>query len=151
MIDSNFEAMYENYTTYWNEKVPELAILPYIPALRYQGLIYPEPDTNKYFCLLSTVTIRAEQATLAVNVGDPGKRRYKVRGLIFAQIYGPRNQPGSHAIAGKLAKLGQSAFRAYPRDHNVWYTNATVENLEPEKNWVRWNVSASFTFDEFAG
>ena len=148
-MDDNFQAMYAQFTNVWNAKIPGLSILTYVPEIRYQGLIYPEPDRTKYFCRLSTVTIRAEQATLAVSVGDPGRRRFKVRGLIFAQIFGPRQDPGAYDIAGKLAKVGQSAFRAYPEDQNIWFTNATVENLDPDDNWVRWNVSASFTFDEF--
>lgn len=148
-MDSNFEAMYEHFTNVWNDLVPQTGSFAYVPEIRYQGNIYGEPDRSKYWCRLSTVTIRAEQATLATDVGDPGKRRYKVRGLIFAQIFAPRQEMGAWENASKLAKVAQTAFRNYPSQLNVWFNNATIENLEPEDNWVRWNCSASFTFDEF--
>lgn len=148
-MDQNLEEMYANFTNTWNTLIPTLGVVSYIPEIRYQGALYGDPDRSKYWCRLSTVTLRAEQATLSTNAGDEGKRRYKVRGLIFAQIFAPRQVVGAWEIAGSLAKVAQTAFRKYPSNSNVWMTNATIENLEPEENWIRWNVSASFTFDEF--
>lgn len=149
-MDTNLAAMYEHFT---NGFASEAATIIGAPVeIRYQGNVYTtEPDRSKYWVRLSTVTLRSEQATLSTSASELGKKRYKVRGMIFVQVFGPRQTIGANEKCGELAYLARKILRKNPPQHdaNVWFTNATAENLEPIDNWLRWDTSASFTFDEF--
>jgi hypothetical protein len=148
-MDPILESMYEHFTTNWDLGVD--AIIPGGIEIRYQGNIYKEdPDRNAYWARLSTVYTRSEQATLSNSVINPGSKRYKTTGIVFLQVFGPRHQPGAWNTCDALAKLGQKVFRQYVSTGNVWYNNATVENLPYEENWLRFNTSARFTYDEFS-
>ena len=149
-MDNNFLAMYEHFT---NGFASEAATIIGAPVeIRYQGNVYAkEPDRSKYWVRLSTVTLRSEQATLSTSASEIGKKRYKVRGMIFVQVFGPKQTIGANDKCGKLAYLARKILRKNPTKagSTVWFTNATAENLEPLDNWLRWDTSASFTFDEF--
>lgn len=148
-MDPVLESMYEHFSTIWDASVG--AIVPGGIEVRYQGNIYNEdPDRNAYWCKLSTVYTRSEQSTLSNSVRELGKKRYKVTGIIFLQVFGPRHQPGAWHKCDALAKLGQKVFREYVATGNVWYNNATVESLPYEENWIRFNTSARFTYDDFS-
>lgn len=149
-MDYNIEAIYKHFVDEFSTEAATIVGAPV--EIRFRGNNYDtQPSRDKYWVRLSPVVIRSEQATLSVSSKEFGKKRYKTRGVIFAQIFGPREKFGSYDKCGELATLARKVLRKNPTDPNstVWFKEATAEGLDPEDNWQRWDTSASFTFESF--
>jgi len=121
------------------------AIVGYVPELRWWGVEEPnEPNTSVFWARVSQQTVTEEQSTLQ----NGECIRYETEGLVFVQLFCPKSDAKSIEKGRKLAMLARDAYRGNSTDGNVWFRDARIKELDPEKDWFRFNVVAEYTYDE---
>ena len=69
---------------------------------------------------------------------------------MFIQIFAPKSISNAMDKIEDLAILARDSFRSNisPTGSNIWLRNSRIEELSPESKWLRFNVTANYTFDE---
>jgi len=125
------------------------AVAGYVPEVRYQGKeVGTVPDSTKHWARISTQSVLETQATLSTCVEESGKSRYESSGLVFVQLFAPKNVATAYDIGTKLAQIARNAFRGKKTTGQVWFRNVRINNLEPEALLYRFNVVAEYEYDE---
>lgn len=126
-------------------------IVGYVPEIRWQGVEEQSAiDASKFWCRHSLEIVEEQQSTLSTCEGAPGKKRYTTYGLVFVQIFCPRNLALAYRQGKLLGELAKSAYRGTSTPGGVWFRNATLKPLQPENSYIRFNVSAQFEYDSLA-
>lgn len=104
----------------------------YTLDIRYQGVPKAsKPDMQKLWVRVSSQIVGDGQASLT-NV--QGARMYEAHGLLFIQLFCPRNVGGSLDKGMKLAMALQNAFRKPSPSNEIWFegTPGQVIRVLPE-------------------
>lgn len=119
-------------------KVSSLAYVawPRVPAAS-------NPDKTTLWARVSMQTVTDSQSSLA---GSNGVRRFETVGLLYVQLFAPRNIGGSSEEALTLAKTIRDEFRkASPSGLISFKDQKIVELPETDQNYPI-NVSVTFTY-----
>jgi hypothetical protein len=84
------------------------------------------------------------QASLASNIG---KRKWNRQGVLMVQCFVPLNKGGLDA-ARDIATALQNGIQGAATDGDVWFRNATVNEVGRSDGWYQVNFSALFTYDD---
>lgn len=140
-------AMFGRFRIAWESGSPW--IVGYVPYVYWQGVRDPRPvDMSVYWARVSQQTVDEQRGSLSNDVGEPGKARYNVAGLIFVQLFCPQKDAASMERGRALAVVARDAFRGHTADGVVWFRNARINELEPESLADRFNVVAEYEYDE---
>lgn len=126
-----------------------MAMIGYEPELRFQGV--PEstmPGTDKVWMRASLQTVDESQKTFSTCEGSPGKKLYTSYGLVFVQIFIPKNINGMWIKGTTFAAVLRNAFRGSKSGEGVWFRNSRIEELAPEADFFRINVVSEFEYSE---
>lgn len=115
--------------------------------IRFKDDGEPEPLQGRYWARVSRVTVSEEQETLR---NAEGLRRWLTVGIIYVQIFCPRQDDGHQDKAELLAEDMRNLFRDYTCDPHLEFTQATIDdNVPPEPAWLAVTVSARFWYRQF--
>lgn len=139
--------IYGAFLTAWNAN--SAAIAGYVPTVYYQG-VQPDspPDSSKIWCRISHDIVLEQQTTLSNCEGAPNQKRYTTTGLVFVQVFGPKEDAEVWLKMQKLAKVARNAYRGKSTPGRVWFRNARIKPLADEELYKRFNVIAEFEYDE---
>lgn len=118
-------------------------ILGYVPDTRWPGVpLGTKPDATRLWVRVSAKVITDNQATLA---NANGKTLYEATGMLYIQLFCPRNIGASIDNGRLVAKAIQSAFRT-SLSAEIWYTKAKIEELPESDESYPINVSVQFYY-----
>jgi hypothetical protein len=92
------------------------------------------------------LTVRHGPSAQASLSGATGTSRYERSGILTAQIFIPNGE--GLALGYSLAKTVIDAFEGKATPRQVWFRNATVNEVGPSEEWFQMNVTIGFTYDE---
>jgi hypothetical protein len=125
------------------------SIVGYLPEMRFHGVESPElPDKTLYWARLSTTTLDDRQATLSTCIGAPNQRKYEEKGLVYVQVFAPKNGDNSDRNLGLLSELVQASLRGKKTSGGIWFTGVRIIPLSAEESFSRRNVVAEYTRDQ---
>lgn len=141
------DELYAKFVAAWNAQ--SAAVVGYVPQIFFQG-VQPEtpPDSSKYWCRVSHDIVIESQTSLSTCEGAPGQRRYTAQGLLFVQLFGPKEDAQAFEFLQKLAIIGRNAYRGKTTPGHIWFRNVRVKPLPDEELYKRFNVIAEFEYDE---
>lgn len=142
------DLMFARFRTAWNAQAA--AIVGYVPDVQYQGInAFAKPNTARYFARVSQRTVLESQSTLSTQCGLPGQKRFTTDGLLFVQIFGPTTDKKASLLAPRLARIARNAYRSNVPGDSILYRKARIQDgLEPEAEFVRFNVVTEYQYDE---
>lgn len=120
------------------------SIIGYAPEMRWPGAAKgSKPDMTSFWLRTSLQIVTEDQSSLA---NDFGSRMYESVGLLFVQLFCPRNLPGSIDKGRLLAERIKSVFRQQSISGEVWYKNPKVVPLPETDQSYPFNVVITFSF-----
>jgi hypothetical protein len=121
-------------------------VVGYEPDIRWQGAPQGSaPDMDKYWARVSIQIVTDKQETLASD--SLGKRLYKATGLIYFQLFCPRNVANPTINGITLAELIRGAFRKASPSGSIFFYNQAIRELPPTDENYPINVVATFEYD----
>lgn len=145
--DIAVEEMQTLFNTAWQANSG--SVFGYIPAVEWYGREeLGTADRAKVWARFSTDNVFEEQATLSTCTGAPFQRRYNGSGLIFVQLFLPKNVTNAVVLGRKLAKVARDAFRGKKTEGGVTFYNARINDVPPEELFYRFNVVIEYDYDE---
>jgi len=105
-------------------------------------------DNSKFWARISLQQVTSGQSTLSENVSSNGQKRFTSTGLIFVQIFAPKDNT-SLPLLQKVDMLVQNCFRHSTA--NVILRNSRIKELNPTDGSLNHNVIADYEFDEIGG
>ena len=133
----------EHVTVAWFAAVAALGLEA---EVRYKDDGLEQPEQGSYWMRLSTQTVDEGHETLS----NGENRRFLTVGLVFVQIFCPRQDDNASDNADILAEAMRNAFRDPRVDANLEFTGATIDdNVRPEPAWIAVNVNARFSYRQF--
>lgn len=145
------DAMFVTFKTAWDADAA--AIVGYLPDVRYEGVPDDESDDkrhakqSKYWARLTVRNAVERQATLGSPHG-PGTHEYESFGTIAIQLFLPKKDDTALVVGRRLGMLVRNAFRGVASGDEVWFTDATLRERNPEDRWYRIDVTATYRFME---
>ena len=145
------DAMFKTFADAWNADAS--AIVGYLPDVRYEGVPDDEDDDkrhakqSKYWARLTVRNAVERQATLGTPHG-PGTHEYESFGTVSVQLFLPKKDGRALVVGRRLGMLARNAFRGVASGDEVWYTDATLRERNPEDRWYRIDVTATYRFTE---
>jgi len=122
-----------------------LSIAGYEPEIRWPGNpIGTKPDMTKYWGRPSTQIVLDGQSSLA---NDQGLRRYQAQGLLYFQLFCPRNVADSLENGRLLAEVIRTAFREGSPSGDLWFRNQKIVELPETDESYPINVVVEFLYD----
>lgn len=119
-------------------------LLGYDIDVRWPGVaIETKPAMDELWARVSMQIITEEQASLA-NVA--GNKMYETTGLLYVQLFCPRNQPASMDNGRQLAVDMRNAFRHDSPSQELWFRNQTVRELPETTENYPINVVVTFSY-----
>jgi hypothetical protein len=126
------------FDNYWQANAAD--IVGYTPAIRMPRIVYPTPENPAvHWGRLSIQSVMASQA-----------KKYQESGLVFIQLFGPRNEVEAAEQQDRLAQIARAAFRGISLPGKVWFRNARINNVPDESEMLRLNVVADYYYNEIA-
>lgn len=102
-------------------------LLGYTPDIRWPGVPKEAvPDKTKLWARVSLQIVTDTQTALA---NANGQRMFTANGLLFVQLFCPRNQPESIDNGRSIATDLQTVFRTNGISGEVWFTQAKFVEL----------------------
>jgi len=146
--DEGLDEIFALFSAAWLANT--FAIVGYVPDVRWPDVEEPaKPPSDKFWARVSTTTLTEEQCTLCGCVEQPGLRRYEIAGLVFVQIFCPKQLATASELGKKLAMIARGAFRGKQTEPGrIWFRNTRINPLPPEALFYRYNVVSEFEFDE---
>lgn len=119
-------------------------IIGYVPETRWQGVPKgPKPAMDKFWLRVSQQVVTESQASLS-NVDD--RRLWETVGLLYVQLFCPRNAVNSIVNGRLLAVRLRNAFRQQSLSNEIWYRNQKVVELAETSDNYPINVVIQFEF-----
>lgn len=114
-------------------------------VVQWQGVGSTDaPDGGKRWMRITMNHTDGRQASLA---GDTGARRWNRTGLVMVQCFAPLAK-GSIKEAIRMAAAVQNALQGKASPNCVWFRNAQINEVGPDKFWYQVNMTAIFDYDE---
>jgi len=113
-------------------------------VVRYFGRdLETVPPVNKFMVEVSQLTSTDRQTGFGVST-----RLYTATGTLYMKVFAPQVGANNYRKGQQLADGLKKGFRPRQTAGSVWYRQARVQELLPEKGAYRFNVSADYTYDE---
>lgn len=112
----------------WNTK------FGYTIDVRWPGIAKEnKPDPSKLWARVSKQVVKEQQSSLA-NV--QGERNFTTIGLLFTQLFCPRNQPATLDNGRMVAVALEQALRQSSPSGEIWFLNQAIRELpETDENY----------------
>lgn len=124
---------------------PAIAALGGDVVVRWQGVGSNEPpEGDKRWLRVTMNHTDGRQASLA---GATPVKRWNRTGLVMVQCFAPLAK-GSIKEAIKMATAVQNALQGKATPNCVWFRNAQINEVGPDKFWYQVNMTAIFDYDE---
>lgn len=120
------------------------AAFGYQPVLYYPGDPQAQkPDMTRLWARVSCKIVTDEQYSLA---NTNGEQLYEAVGLLFVQLFCPRNQPGSIDNGRRLGVALQRAFYPQSPSGEIWFRRAAVRELDETPDNYPINVVVEYRY-----
>jgi hypothetical protein len=136
----------EMFAAVYNMLISSLVttLLGYTPDIRFSGVAEPnEPDRTKYWVRISLQVVTDQQISL---MNAYQNALFQADGLLYIQIFCPRNKAASIDNGLIIALAVQNVFRNQSADGQVWYTKQRVQELPEDDLSYPILVSTRFTY-----
>ncbi len=119
------------------------ALLGYNIDTRWPGDAVPaKPSMVEMWARVSKQVVTDSQACLA---NANGERKFKTNGLLFVQLFCPRNQPATLENGRQVAIALQKEFRKQSPSGEISFRNQMIREIETDENYPI-NVSTEFEY-----
>lgn len=146
-FDQATDDIFSLFNTAWT--TGSAAIVGSVPFIYWPGLeIEENPETDKYFVIVSKKTVFEEQKTLSGNLDGLGTRRYNNRGFIMFSINAPVSDPEGYRKATLLGMLTRDAYRGKETSSAIWFRNCRVEEGVSTGRFNVINVVIEYEYDD---
>lgn len=132
--------------SYWNARAGGVVGTPEAaPELLWEGVEKSGPPAQSdAFARVTILHASGRQRSLA---SDTGTRRFERDGIVTVQCFAPRGRRGP-TLAEALASVAKDAFEGKASPGGVWFRNATIKEVGPDKGWFQVNAVVQFQYDE---
>ncbi len=121
-----------------------LPIVGIVPEVRYLGRAKPDiPPPDKMYLEVNVITNTSRQSGFGVT-----KRLYTTTGTLYAKLFAPMATPNNFRLAMLLADMLKKSFEIKELSASVWYRNARIVELIPERGFYRFNLTVDYNYDE---
>lgn len=121
-----------------------VAILGYVPELRFQGVpLATKPAMDKVWLRTSQMNVTEDQASLS-DINET--RMFETVGLLYVQVFCPRDVAGSIENGRALASLFRDAFRQQSNSAEIWYRKQKLVELPETADNYPINVIVEFRY-----
>lgn len=135
--------MYELFKVTLAAAVPSVGITP-MPVVRYFGRdTETAPPVNKFMIEVSQLNSTDGQTGFGV-----ATRLFTATGTLYMKVFAPQVGPNNYNRGQLLADALKKGFRPRQTAGKVWYRQARVQELLPEKGCYRFNVMVNYSYDE---
>lgn len=110
---------------------------------RYSGVPGEKPDQSRLWARVSAQLVTDGQTALANN---NGVKLYEAVGLLYVQLFAPRNIPGGEDKAEQLAEAIRSEFRKASPSGLIWFRNQKIVDLPETLESYPKNVVTTFSY-----
>lgn len=119
-------------------------LLSYDMDIRWPGKpVATKPDPTKLWARVSKQIVTDSQSSLA---NDGQQREFDATGLLYVQLFCPKNQPASLENGRTVAVALQQAFRKQSPSDEIWFRNQAIRELpETDENYPI-NVITEFQY-----
>jgi hypothetical protein len=117
------------------------------PKIFWEGKVLPtsaQPTSTDEWVQVSLRHVVGRQASLA---GANGARRWNRTGFITVQCFAPLAAGGVQA-ATQLASVVRDALQGQQTEDCVWFRNARINEVGPDRDWFQVNAIIDFDYDE---
>lgn len=136
------DEMFETVKTVFDSVAAPL--LGYDPDVRWPGVpVAAKPDRSKFWSRVSSQLVTDEQSALA-NASQ--LRLFEATGMLYVQLFCPRNIGGSIDSGRSIAIALQTALRKASPDNEVWYRKAKSVELPEDDASYPILVSVQYTY-----
>lgn len=115
------------------------------PLIRYFGR---DQDSTPWPASKFGVEVSQVGATNRQTAFGIGKRRYTTTGTLYLRVQAPQAGSNGFELGRKWCDGMKKAFRTASPGAKVWYRNARVSELSPERGAYRFNVEIDYVYDE---
>lgn len=124
------------------------SIVGYVPEIKWPGSSNDTiPDASKFWARVSNKSVLCGQKTLSESVVVSGARRFENNGLVFFQLFAPKDVD-SELKSINLSNMLLNTFRK--GTPNVIIRNARIDELPNENGCVRRNIICEYEYDEIS-
>jgi hypothetical protein len=119
-----------------------------VVQVRFGDVAQDDPDNATYWARISRRTVAEFQETLR---NGSGQRRFCSTGIVFVQLFCPNLKVDSKSLNNmdRIAEIVRNSFRTY-QGEELEFTNAEItDNVNPEPNWLRANISSAYSYRQF--
>lgn len=121
-----------------------LTLFGYVIDVRWPGVAYAtKPDPSKQWARVSQQVVTDGQVSLA---NTQGKRVFETVGLLYAQLFAPRNTPGAAENSRKVAEAIRDKFRGNSPSNEIWFRNQKIVELPTTQDSTPVNVVITYSF-----
>lgn len=137
----------QRFDDYWQANAG--SVTGYVPAIMMPRIVYSTPiNPAVHWGRLSIQSVMASQAAFC-GYGN-GAKKYQESGLVFVQLFGPRNKIEAAEQQDRLAQVARSSFRGISLPGKVWFRQARINSVPDENEMLRLNVVADYYYNEIA-
>ena len=129
--------MFAVFKDIWDVKAVQ--ILGYLPPVIWQGVQVPI-DKSNYWASVTQRTFSETQSALNT------ARMFTAQGVLFIDIYCPRESPDARSNGRLLATAVKNAYKS-PQT-NTWFRNSTIQEQGLVNNAVKFTVVVQYEYDE---
>lgn len=120
------------------------AIVGIVPAIHFLGRqLQSVPKPDQFYLEVHNIAGNAGQSGFGV-----ASRLFTLTGTLYAKVFAPMARANSHRNGLLLADELKKSFREREQGGIVWYRNARVVELMPERGFYRFNFQVDYTYDE---
>lgn len=125
---------------------PQLTgIAGYAPEIRWAGEVRPgKPDASKFWARVSASIVTDKLSTLSNVVGS---KLFHATGLLYVQLFCPRNEVNPTVKGRSMAEIIRAQFRAASPSGNIWFRDQKIVELPSTEENYPINVVVTFEYD----
>lgn len=102
-------------------------LLGYTMDVRWPGdALGTKPDMTRLWARVSKQVVKDSQSALA---NANGQRVFETIGLLYVQLFCPRNQPATLQNGSNIAVAMQAAFREQSPSGEIWFLNQAIREM----------------------
>ena len=142
------DEIHEIFQTKWDADSPAVNGGA-IPPTAYDGRAFTTPQGQAW----ARIRVRhagGTQATLSGGLSLPSRTRFNKTGIVIVSIYQPVEAGGDTLLSEQLALIAKEAFEGQQTPSQVWFRDVVSAEVGVDGPWFQVNVTAGFTYDEFA-
>lgn len=142
-FDSARDEIQGLFWDYWKAQTP--AVAGEVPTVEWPGVDSgTPPGADKAWARFDIRHAPSRQSTF----GHMGGRRFTRTGLVSVEVFAPTAGGVGLSLAEKLGIIARDAFEGRGTASGIWFRNARIQEIGPDKAWCQMNVLAEFVYDE---